>query len=180
MLWWLLACTPAPSLPRLLEVPDFTLTSQENTPVSRNSLHGKVWVADFIFTSCPGPCPILSAKFSELQAHYSSDPDFTLLSFTVDPATDTPSVLATYASRFNKGNNWFFLTGDPAMVQTTIVDGFKQMVQKLPGEDGKPPDIMHSERLVLVDREGWMRAFPDINDPPTLYTNIDAVLKEGR
>ena len=75
MLWWMLACTPTPSLPKLLEVPDFTLTSQENAPVSKSSLSGKVWVADFIFTSCPGPCPILSAKLAELQAHYTGDPE---------------------------------------------------------------------------------------------------------
>ena len=174
----LLACSSPEPLPKLIEVPDFSLTSQANAPVSKATLTGKVWVADFIFTSCPGPCPILSAKMAEVQAHYAGEADLRLVSFTVDPATDTPPVLAPYAARFGAGPNWLFLTGDPKVVQTTIVDGFKQMLEQIPAVDGKPASIMHSERLVLVDRHGWMRAFPDPNAPGEVYAQVDAVLKE--
>lgn len=176
MIAFLLACSSPEPLPKLLEVPEFSLTSQKQESVSRDSLKGKVWLADFIFTSCPGPCPILSAKMAEIQAHYVAETDLRLVSFTVDPVTDTPPVLATYATRFGAGPNWIFLTGDPAVVQSTIVDGFKQMLERLPNS----PNIMHSERLVLVDRDGWMRAFPEPNETTELYSQVDAVLKEGR
>lgn len=178
MMLFLLSCTEP--LPKQLEVPSFSLQSQRNETVANTSLAGKVWLADFIFTSCPGPCPILSAKMAAVQEHYAAESELKLVSFTVDPATDTPPVLANYATRFGAKDAWIFLTGEPALVQRTIVDGFKQMLEQLPATPDRPANIMHSERWILVDRAGWIRAFPDPNNETELYAQVDSVLKEGR
>lgn len=174
----LLACSiPAPE--PLFEVPEFQLIERSGVTMNRSQLQGKVWVAGFIFTSCPGPCPLLSAQMATLQQHYVKEKDFRLVSFTVDPMTDTPAVLSGYAQRFGADpERWLFLTGDPQQVQHTLVDGFKQLVEKLPSEEGKPPNVLHSERFLLVDRQGQVRALLDPKQD--LYPVIDAVLREGR
>ncbi|HND31446.1 MAG TPA: SCO family protein [Myxococcota bacterium] len=176
----LLACS-APPPERLFEVPDFQLTERSGAPVDRATLRDRVWVAGFVFTSCPGPCPMLSAQMATIQAHYAKDPDFRLVSFTVDPATDRPEVLRGYADRFGADpEKWLFLTGDPQTVQTVVVDGFKTMLERLPSVGGQPPNVMHSERFLLVDRKGWVRAILDPKAETELFGTVDAVLHEGR
>ena len=180
MIWFLWACSPPP-LPQLIEVPAFQLTDSQGASVGKEQLLGKVWLADFIFTSCPGPCPILSAHMAEIQAHYAANTDLKLVSFSVDPATDTPAVLAQYASRFAANPaQWFFLTGDPDLMKKTIEEGFKQAIDSIPATTTKPATIRHSERFILVDRQGWMRDFPDPAEPgkKRLYAAVDAVLGE--
>src|ERR1700730_13661971 len=88
-------------LPVLGEIPPFSLTSEANRPFGRESLDGKVWVADFIFTSCSGPCPRLSSLMHQVQQSITGMPDVRLVSFTVDPKRDTPAVLTEYAARFH-------------------------------------------------------------------------------
>jgi len=177
---WMLACG-APPPERLFEVPEFQLTERSGVPVGKATLQDRVWLAGFVFTSCPGPCPLLSAQMATIQAHYAADPDFRLVSFTVDPATDSPEVLGTYASRFGADpEKWLFLTGDPQVVQTVVVEGFKTMLERLPPVEGQPPNVMHSERFLLVDRKGWVRAILDAKEEEVLFGTVDAVLREGR
>lgn len=182
MMWalWLVACG-APPPERLFEVPEFQLTERSGARVDRATLQNRVWVAGFVFTSCPGPCPMLSAQMATIQTHYAADPDFRLVSFTVDPATDRPEVLRSYADRFGADpERWLFLTGDPQVVQTVVVSGFKTMLERLPTVDGQAPNVMHSERFLLVDRKGWVRAILDPKEEEALFGTVDAVLREGR
>ena len=93
---------------------DFTLTDQDGQPFSLHQLQGKTVVLDFIFTRCPGPCPLLSLKFSRLQQKLGErlGKDIFLLSITIDPRHDTPQVLKEYAQRYNANlSGWKFLTG---------------------------------------------------------------------
>jgi protein SCO1 len=93
---------------------DFTLTDQDGRPFTLSSLGGKVVVMDFIFTDCPGPCPILSLKFSRLQERLGErlGKEVMLLSVTIDPRRDTPEVLKAYAQRYQANlDGWKFLTG---------------------------------------------------------------------
>jgi protein SCO1/2 len=173
---WLLACQEP--LPRLVEVQEFSLVEAGGNTVSRQDLIGKVWLADFIFTSCQGPCPLLSTGMAEIQQHYQTKPELLLVSFTVDPETDTPPVLKAYKERFGGTERWLFLTGEPATVRKTVVEGMRQLMEKVPESPDKPPNILHSERLVLVDRQGWIRDFPDIKEKETLYKAVDSVLAE--
>jgi protein SCO1/2 len=143
--------------PVLGEVPDFQLTSQTGQPVDRHSLMGHVWVADFIFTTCPGPCPMMSARMRELQTATASTPDVQLVSFTVDPTHDTPDVLAAYGKHFlAQPERWHFLTGAQTTLNHVGFNGFH-----LNPVDGS---LDHSTRFVLVDRNARIRGYYSFTD----------------
>jgi protein SCO1/2 len=151
-------------------LPAFTLTDQRGQPFGSRELQGKVWVADFIFTSCQGVCPLLSERMAEIgkRARHLG-PDFHLVSISVDPERDTPARLAEYGARY--GANpiaWSFLTGPEQAIQATVVEGFKIGAGKeqKAGSPGAPADggaqfweIFHGENLVLVDRQLRIRGY---------------------
>lgn len=148
----LAGCTARPALPVLGNVPDFQLTSQTGASVDRNALLGHVWVADFMFTTCPGPCPRMSSQMHQIQKATAGTPDVKLVSFTVDPAHDTPAVLAAYGKHFlAEPARWYFLTGP----QTTL-DQLGRAGFKLNAVDGS---LGHSTRFVLVDRTAHIRGY---------------------
>jgi len=155
MRWALLAavlltgCADKP-LKVLGEVPAFELTNQQGRTFSRSSLDGHVWVADFIFTNCQGPCPRMSSHMRALQN--ATDPQVRLVSFTVDPDNDTPPVLEAYAKRFGADDSrWALLTGDKATLNMLDQDAFKL------GTIGAGMD--HSTRFVLVDKKARIRGY---------------------
>ena len=92
------ATTEPETLPVIRELPEFTLTSDKGEPFSPADLRGKVWVADFIFTSCPGPCPIMTRNMADVAETLKMYDDIAFVSISVDPETDTPEVLAKYAA----------------------------------------------------------------------------------
>jgi len=160
------------------QVPAFSLQDQSGAAVTRESYLGKVLVVDFMFTSCPDICPTLTQHMAEVQRHYAAEPDLHLLSVSVDPATDTPPVLAAYAQTHGADTSrWSFLTGPSDAVRTVVVDGFKQVMQKT-GEEGSPGSILHGSRFIVVDRAGTLRGFPDPYEPgkATMYATIDQAL----
>src|SRR3954466_9019502 len=108
-------------------LPAFTLTDQRGQPYGSRELAGKVWVADFIFTSCQAVCPLLSERMAEVGRRARRlGPDFHLVSISVDPERDTPERLAAYAARYGANPiSWSFLTGPEQAIQTTVVEGFK-------------------------------------------------------
>lgn len=144
------------------DVPAFQFTDQQGKPFGLEDLKGKIWVANFVFTRCAGPCPMLSSRMAELNQKIGrAGKGVELVTFTVDPAFDTPDVLAAYAKSLGAGpDRWKFLTGDPAAVEALVVQGLLQPLAKEP--NGTPA---HSSRFVLVDRDGRLRGFEDGNDP---------------
>lgn len=148
-----------------LQLPPFTLTSERGHPFGLENLRGRVWIADFIFTSCPIVCPKLTKRMGEIQhrgRHLGEA--LRLVTFTVDPENDTPEVLAAYA-RANRvsSHRWTFLTGPLDDIEATVVKGFKMAMGKeeqAPGLFG----IFHGERLVLVDQAGAIRGYYDADD----------------
>lgn len=174
---------PKPALPQLGSIADFTLTERSGKDLTNRDLIGKVWVANFIFTACGGPCPKLSQNFSEFQKEIAGMADVRLVSFSVNPTGDTPPVLTKYATRFGADpQRWLFVTGDKAAVYNLIETSFKLVAQ--PNYDPKAPPsekFIHSTRLVLVDRNGVIRAYYDGLLPetyPKLKADIDRILKE--
>lgn len=166
-------------LPVLYEAPSFALTDQLGRPVDSSELRGKVVVANFVYTSCPDICPLLSAQMQALQRRLREEGllgDVQLLSFTVDPIRDTPSILRQYAERYRAdSDNWRFLTGPEDVQVPLIVDGFHLGVQALPpnpaegsGHAGDAPmgnyEVMHSGRFVVIDRRWQIRAYYDGRD----------------
>jgi protein SCO1/2 len=147
--------TPA-ALQKYWTLPEFTLTERSGQPLRSSDLAGKIWVADFFYTTCPGPCPMVTSHFSELQKSLGPAPDARFVSISVDPEKDTPAVLNEYAAHFKAGGNWYFCTGDRAAIFKLAHDGFK-----LPIAEGTPESgpVTHSTRLVLVDKSGTVRGF---------------------
>lgn len=163
-----LGCSPSqqqPSatddLPLLGVAPEFSLTERSGRQVDRSELDGRVWVANFVFTECTGPCPLLSQRMSRIQKALEDQPEVRLVSFTVDPENDTPEVLTKYAKRFNADPvRWLFLTGDKTGLYRLIKGGFKLAIDD--GGEAPGPDsgiITHSLRFVLVDRQGRIRGY---------------------
>lgn len=146
-------------------VPQFELTNQDGKAFGSAQLQGKIWIADFIFTSCPGPCPMISSRMSELQRPLEKS-DVHLVSFTVDPKTDTPEVLRAYGERLRaRPGRWDFLTGSEASLYLLIRNGFKLGVSDGAEELGVP---VHSTRAALVDRHGVIRGYYDMTAPDTV------------
>jgi len=143
-------------------VPSFQLINQNGQPFGSAQLLGKIWIADFIFTTCPGPCPMISTRMSELQKPLEKT-DVHLVSFTVDPAKDTPEVLRGYAEKLQaQPGRWDFLTGPQSTIYDLSRNGFKLAVSDGREETGTP---VHSTRMVLVDRHGDIRGYYDATEP---------------
>lgn len=148
----------------LATLPAFSLTSSEGQVRSQADLKGKVWVADFIFTQCPGVCPLLTAHMARVQAALAHEGlnDVRLVSFSVDPAHDAPAVLQEYAQRHRADlRSWWFLTGDRDSLYTLISKGFLLAVaERSPDPQAETQELItHSDRFVLVDRDLQIRGY---------------------
>ena len=111
-------------------VPDFSLTERSGRTVTLADLRDKVWVADFIYTTCTDTCPLQTARLVKLQNEFTQEPDFRLVSISVDPAHDTVAVLRQYADRFAADRErWLFLTGSQSTIYALVRDGFKLDVE---------------------------------------------------
>jgi protein SCO1/2 len=150
--------------PVMYVLPEYALVDQNGAPFTPDTLRGKVWVAGFVFTSCPSTCPAVTRAMGELRARYDRmDIDIEMVSFTVDPKTDTPAVLADYASKVGANDKWHFVTGDEAAIRAVVRDGFKLGIgQPEVQAGGSMYDIAHSTKLAIVDTEGGVRGFFDI------------------
>ena len=150
-------------MPPFKQVSAFELTSSEGNAVADTDLTGKVWIADFIFTRCLGPCPRLSAQMAKLQEKLGGVDDVRLVTFTVDPEYDTPDIMAEYAARFGADTKrWLFLTGPRKQMWDLIVKGFQLVVAEAPEEARESHGmIVHSTKFVLVDRKGLIRRYYD-------------------
>jgi protein SCO1/2 len=138
------------------QVPAFTLTESRGRDVGLQDLLGKVWIADFIFTSCAGSCPMMTAQMRKLQDALPRE--IGLVSFSVDPNRDTPDVLARYAAQYQADpQRWMFLTGDRTTLYNISIKGFKLAVDDSQGTAQEP--ITHSSRFVLVDKRARIRAY---------------------
>lgn len=141
-------------LPVLADVPAFELVDQGGRPVTNESFLGRTWIADFFFTRCMGPCPVLSTTMSDLQDEIPSEVAF--VSFSMDPGYDTPEVLTEYAQRYDADlGRWTFLTGDAATIYD-IPRGLGLAAEEGAGHDGT---IIHSSRYLLIDPEGKVRGW---------------------
>jgi protein SCO1/2 len=147
-------------LPVLGQVADFTLTNQDGQTVSLSTLNGEVWVADIIFTRCPGPCLKMTRQMRDLQAALPSNTRTKLVTLTTDPDFDTPAVMKTYGQRFAADfARWLFLTGSHKQIANLAIDSLKlTAIEKKPEERQSPADLfVHSTIFVAVDKHGRLR-----------------------
>ena len=165
-------------MPPIATVPDFSFTTQDGKTFTKADLLGKVWVADFIFTRCPGPCPIMSARMAEVSHELSKADDVRLVSFTIDPDHDTSAVLKDYANRMMADQkHWIFLTGSKQEITEFTTHGMLQALAVDP--TGLPT---HSTRFLLVDRAGQIRNTRNLDEPELvqkLLMDIGGLLREN-
>jgi protein SCO1/2 len=142
-------------------VPDFELTDQDGDVLAAQQLRGRVWVANFIFTSCAEVCPRLSTRMRELQERLANMTGAVhLVSFSVDPTRDTPAVLKEYAASYTARKDvWSFVTGPIDELEKTVVDGFHMSMEREEIDETGFFDIVHGERFVLVDQLGQIRGY---------------------
>lgn len=147
--------------PPIAEVPDFSFTTQDGSTLTKADLLGKVWIADFIFTRCAGPCPVMTSHMAGLASKVLKTSNVKLVSISVDPAYDTPAVLAQYAANIRANpTRWYFLTGPLDQVTAFTQQGMKQSLVSEPG--GMPN---HSTRFLVIDQKGMIRSCHDVSDP---------------
>jgi protein SCO1/2 len=162
-------------LPISGSVPDFKFTDSNGETITREDMEGKVWVADFIFTTCTMACPIMTGNMNIIHKSFKDDNNVRIISISVYPEYDTPEVLKEYASRYNANTDrWHFLTGPEESVKNIIKTGFKI---------GDYEDIIfHSEKFALVDVRGNIRGYysgMETEDMSKLKKDIKRLLRES-
>lgn len=156
------------------KVTDFELTNQSGQTTKRSDLDGKIWVADFIFTSCKSICPTMTKNLVTVQEAFSDAEDVRFVSISVDPVTDTPEVLTQFSEKYGANlERWDFLTGP----EDTIKDISYQSFMMATGEEM----TNHSPKFILIDRDGDIRGLYigiDLMDVNRLKKDIQTLLDE--
>lgn len=150
------------------------MTDSEGHAFNSDALRGKVWVADFIYTSCPGPCPRMTSEMHKVQRQVTGDRDVRLVSISVDPDHDSPRVLNDFAHRFGgPADNWTFLTGTPQTVHLLAYQVF-HVGDVIANMD-------HSTKFMVVDKRGAIRGYYSSLDSDgirAMLQDVDALRKE--
>jgi protein SCO1 len=153
---------PHRDIPVLFNGGSYSLVDQNGIAFNDESLRGKLYICDFIFTTCGSSCPIMSSKLSALQPKLPKDVHF--VSFTVNPEHDTPAVLKEYAKEYHADESrWHLLTGSSRQM-FAIAQQMKMTAQ--PATENTP--ILHSDRFLLVDGDGNVRGVYDSNDTDSM------------
>ncbi len=162
------------------KVGNFSFLDQEGKNITEKNVEGKVYVADFFFTSCPTICPTVKAQMKRIHSKYKKKEDFLMLSYTIDPKRDTVDRLAWYAKKLNvEPGNWHFLTGSYKNL-TKMAAEYLLSAQEDPNSPG---GFEHSGYIALVDRNRHIRGFYDGTDPAKvdqLIKDIALLLKEKK
>jgi|SRR6218665_1276747 len=155
--------------------PKFELTNQDNVKVSNETYKGKVYVLEFFFTTCPSICPKMNMSMLEIEKTFFGNPNFGIVSITIDPNHDTPQVLKDHAKLLGvKSSNWNFLTGDKNVIMDLSNKGFNLYA----GENNKVSGgFEHSGLFALIDKDGNIRCRKDEFGNPNIY--YDGLDKKG-
>lgn len=148
------------NLPIYTTVTPFSVTNHLGKVIGNENLKGKVWVANIIFTRCPGPCAQMTAQMAELQKAVPKDWPVQFVSLTTDPEFDEPKILSKYAEKFKADSaRWWFVTGTKRdMVDLAVKGLLLTTIDKPAGQRDIPEDLfIHSTISVLVDKEDRVR-----------------------
>jgi protein SCO1 len=155
--------------------PQFELINQNKEKITNDTYQGKVYVLEFFFTSCPTICPKMNKSMLEIEKKFFGNPNFGIVSISIDPVHDTPEVLKSHAELLGvKSSNWNFLTGDRATIFDLANKGFNLYA----GENSKVSGgFEHSGLFALIDKKGNIRCRKDDFGNPILY--YDGLEKSG-
>lgn len=159
-------------------LPPFSLIDQDSQRITQTVTAGKIHIADFFFTRCGTICPKIASQLTRVQDIFRQQPDVVLLSFSVDPTFDKPQQLKAFAQKHEAiRGKWYFLTGNKSQIYKLATDGYFLPVVDAGVKAGNPDEtFIHSEKLVLVDKEGIIRGFYDGTDPK----DVDRLILETR
>ena len=169
----------AAPLPIIGNVAPFTLTNQNGVVTTLDELRGKVWLADIIFTRCPGPCARMTRQMVSVQAALPKSSQAKLISLTTDPGFDSPEVLKKYADKFGADPaRWQFLTGTKLAIAALAGDSLKLTALEVKPEDRSSADdlFIHSTIFVLVDKQARLRGAFETGGDGIEWTNIQPVI----
>jgi Uncharacterized protein SCO1/SenC/PrrC, involved in biogenesis of respiratory and photosynthetic systems len=138
-------------------IPSYKLIDQNGEVFDSKTVDADFKVYDFVFTRCEGICPKMTTQLIRVQEAFKDDKDVVLLTLTVDPENDTPEVLKAYAKTYNAiPGKWYFLTGEKDSIYTL---GQRQFFLTAKQNEADLTDFLHSEKMVLVDKKGWIRGY---------------------
>lgn len=159
------------------KIPDFRFISQEGKTITQSDLNNSVYVANFFFASCQDICKKMSAQMVRVNEAFRNNPQVKLVSYTVDPERDSVAVLKRYAEMYQADPaKWLFLTGSKKELYDLAQKGYKVSAMQAPGT---VPDFIHSEKLILVDKDKHVRGIYDgtnSQDVDRLITEITVLL----
>ncbi|WP_035669859.1 SCO family protein [Flavobacterium sp. 83] len=155
--------------------PKFELVNQDNVKITNETYKDKVYVLEFFFTTCPSICPKMNLSMLAIENTFFGNPNFGIVSITIDPIHDTPAILKAHAKLLGvKSSNWNFLTGDREYIFGLANKGFNLYV----GENSKVSGgFEHSGLFALIDKNGNIRCRKDDFGNPILY--YDGLDKKG-
>lgn len=165
-----------PKLKVIGQAPAFSMIDQNGKPLTDNDLKGKVWVADFVFTRCAGPCPTMMEKMARIQAA-TAGADVRLVTFTVDPQNDTPEVLKEFGKQYGADESrWTLATGE---LDAIMELSRKMLIAVAPATESAP--IEHGTWLLLIDEQGRIRGnYSGQDDQGWRKLSEDALTLAGR
>ena len=164
-------------------LPDFALTNQNGQAITSANLLGQVWVADVIFTQCPGPCPKMTERMAELQTALPLAIPVKLVTLTTAPEHDRPAVLKRYGERFKaQFDRWMFLTGSKQQIALLARQGLKLVTEETKPEDRVSDEdlFLHSTVFVIVDKHGRLRGSFDSTEPDFQRKILSAIKSLAR
>ena len=145
----------------------FSFVNQDEKTISNQDYHGKVYLVEFFFSTCPTICPKMNRNLVDIQNTFPDQPDFGIASFTINPEYDTQEVLKSYADNYGVTNpNWHFMTGDTDAIYNLAKTGFNLYAAEVEGADG---GFEHSGNFALIDKEGYIRSRTDAFGNPKIY-----------
>ncbi|MBA2611674.1 MAG: SCO family protein [Bacteroidetes bacterium] len=141
---------------------EFSFTDQFGQTINNKTVENKIYVADFFFATCQSICPEMTTNLKDVQKAFEGDDSLLILCHTVNPLHDTVEVLNAYSNLYGaKKNKWYFLTGNKQQIYDLAKNSY--LVNALQ-EDGSPEGFLHSELLLLIDKQGRIRGMYDGTD----------------
>ncbi len=148
-------------------IPDFEFINQDGDTITNKDYEGKVFVAEFFFSTCPTICPIMKKNLVDVQDVFKGNSEFGIASFSIDPQHDSPAVLREYAKLNGvEHENWHLLTGDREKIYDLANSGFNIYAGQNPEAEG---GFEHSGYFALIDKEGFIRSRKDKFGNPIIY-----------
>ncbi len=164
------------------QIRDFAFVDQEGHTITKDSMKGKIYVVEYFFTTCKGICPRMNENMDKVYEAFRGNNDVKILSHTVDPKRDTVAAMKEYSLRFDADpNQWHFLTGDKKELYDMARYSYLVTAVDDTGTGDIASDFIHTDRFVLVDRDGRIRGQYEGTQSATvnqLITDIKELLKE--